>query len=269
MFDSSWSKIRVETRWRNRKQSTKIQSNHLLPRKTFRGRFTQRKPFTKERKSRKLKLLTIFKCFHFRGRSGRDKYSHSNNQASISKEVATIASEEGGIKVETTNVSRNLRKRAWNSIAAQTQQRKMTIDERYLKTRVWNIITARIKQLKNDRRTLLKSNTLFEPKPSIIRYLLQLDHPLNATASVGSQIKSGENLADHSQDFLVLPLPSNAVALVDIQRLPSSSNTIASVEIQRSLKSKISIERCCFGWIHLPYARIPYDILKTIYHICN
>ena len=129
MFDSSRSKIRVKTRWRNRKKSTKIQSNHLLPRKTFRGRFTQRKPFTKERKSRKLKLLTIFKCFHFRGRSGRDKYSHSNNQTSITKVAATIASEEGGIKVETTNVSRNLRKGDWNSIAAQTQQRKMTIDK--------------------------------------------------------------------------------------------------------------------------------------------
>ena len=65
MFDSSRSKIRVEARWRNRKQSTKIQSNHLLPRKTFRGRFTQRKTFqgqySEERTSRLRKYLFLRK----------------------------------------------------------------------------------------------------------------------------------------------------------------------------------------------------------------
>ena len=60
---------------------------------------------------------------------------------------------------------------------------------------------------------------------------------MNAAASVGSQIKSGENLADHSQDFLFLPSSSNAIASVEIQR----SSILSLVSISKEV---LGIKKC-------------------------
>ena len=210
MFDSSRSKIRFEARWMVRKKSTRITNNSFISEENFPRKKPARiinsrtafeeattiysdedqiktkelKSFAKRkgkkikfpwrtRKSRKLKLLTKFEWFHFLGRSRRKKYLHSNTQTSISEEVATIASEEGGIKskrlksiaktksrrldsFDATKMKVKTIKFSWRKqikprelkslvhIKSRGKRRKMTIDKCNSTKRVWDKIAARV-----------------------------------------------------------------------------------------------------------------------------